>query len=228
MCHELRNPIHVLKSTLAMLLDDVQMPTTLSYPLLRHQSSLSTVHLTADTSARSPALQVWHSPIANSPCSPDQLNQRREMVADVLAALDRMEATVNDVLDFRKLDANMFKMNLLPELLAPLVDRACRHCRSFLKSSVQFGYRVTPRDAVVMVDKRRLFQILVNGLSNAGKFTADDGVVVVDATVLTEAQGRQYLVLTVGNSSNRGIGDAESLFVPFRGTTGGTAPSSAG
>ena len=86
---------------------------------------------------------------------------------DVLAAIDRMEGTVNDVLDFRKLDANMFVMNRKPTPLCGLIDSVCRHCRSFLPRCVTFGYRVVPTDAVVMVDARRVFQIITNGLRYA-------------------------------------------------------------
>ncbi len=82
----------------------------------------------------------------------------------MLAAMDRMEGTVNDVLDFRKLDASMFAMVRKPTSLATLIDNVCRHCRSFLAHGVEFGYRVTPQDAVVMLDPRRVFQIVMNGL----------------------------------------------------------------
>ncbi len=83
---------------------------------------------------------------------------------DVLAAIDRMEGTVNDVLDFRKLDAEMFVMNRKPTALLTLIDSVCRHCRPFLPRCVEFGYRVHPRTATVMVDPRRVFQIITNGL----------------------------------------------------------------
>ena len=93
-----------------------------------------------------------------------RLQQRREIAADVLSAIDRMEGTVNDVLDFRKLDANMFVMNRKPTPLRALIDSVCRHCRPFLPRCVAFGYRVCPTNAVVMVDGRRVFQIITNGL----------------------------------------------------------------
>ena len=92
--------------------------------------------------------------------------QRREMAADVISAIERMEGTVNDVLDFRKLDANMFVMNRKPTPLLGLIDRVCRHCRPFLRADVTFGYRVRvdPSEEVLMLDARRVFQIITNGL----------------------------------------------------------------
>ena len=93
--------------------------------------------------------------------------QRREMAADVISAIERMEGTVNDVLDFRKLDANMFVLTRKPTPLLDLIDRVCRHCRSFLRADVAFGYRVRvgdPSEEVLMLDARRVFQIITNGL----------------------------------------------------------------
>ena len=63
------------------------------------------------------------------------------MIDDIMAALDRMEGIVNDVLDFRKLEANMFAMNRKPTELAPLIDRVCRHCRGFLAHDIEMKYR---------------------------------------------------------------------------------------
>jgi hypothetical protein len=76
-------------------------------------------------------------------------------------------------------DANMFVMQRKPTVLASLLESVCRHCRAFLNVHVLMGYRCNPNDASVMIDPRRIFQILTNGLSNAGKFT-DRGQVLVD------------------------------------------------
>jgi signal transduction histidine kinase len=88
----------------------------------------------------------------------------RQVAVDALSAIDRMECTVNDVLDFRKLDANLFKMSPQRVDVGAVVDSICRHCRSFLLPNVDLQYRVLPRGAWASVDARRLHQIVVNGL----------------------------------------------------------------
>ena len=118
----MRNPLHVLKSSVGMLLDVGDFVVDMSR------------------------------------------SGKREVAADVVGAIDRMEGTVNDVLDFRKLDANMFVMARKETLLLSLIDSVCRHCRPFLPRSVEFGYRVSPPNAEVMIDSRRMFQIITNGL----------------------------------------------------------------
>ena len=72
--------------------------------------------------------------------------------------------TVHQVLDFRKLDANLFTMAPGPLGVAELISGACRHCRAFLRPEVGLRFRVTPPDARAMLDARRVIQIITNGL----------------------------------------------------------------
>lgn len=74
-----------------------------------------------------------------------------------------MEGTVNDVLDFRKLESSMFKMSLAPVSLTQLIHSVCRHCRSFLAREVTLAYTIVPNDDMLMLDGRRVFQIITNG-----------------------------------------------------------------
>jgi hypothetical protein len=60
-------------------------------------------------------------------------------------------------------------MSPQPVALSPLLDRMCRHCRSFLLPSVGMQYRVLPPGAVALVDSRRLFQIVINGIRLVGR-----------------------------------------------------------
>ena len=82
---------------------------------------------------------------------------KREMAEDVVSALERMEGTINDVLDFRRLDDNTFVLHPKTTDMRDLVDRVCRHCRPFVAKGVELGYRVSTPGAVVSVDPRRLF-----------------------------------------------------------------------
>ena len=71
---------------------------------------------------------------------------------------------MNDVLDFRKLDAGMFAMNPRPTPLDELMEDVTRHCRAFVASDIPLVYRVMPTNTVIVIDRRRVFQIITNGL----------------------------------------------------------------
>jgi hypothetical protein len=58
----------------------------------------------------------------------------------------------------------MFVMTYKPTMLSTLLESVCRHCRPFLKRNIVLAYRVTPPDAYVKLDPRRVFQIITNGL----------------------------------------------------------------
>ena len=99
-----------------------------------------------------------------SACSAEEDRDHELLIEDLKSAIERMEGTVNDVLDFRKLESNMFTMNRRVVSLRDLIDNVCRHCRSFLSNGVELQYLVYPSDAMVNVDSRRVFQIITNGL----------------------------------------------------------------
>ncbi len=102
-------------------------------------------------------------PAPRAPSRPDIL--RLELLEDLQASAQRMESTVNDVLVLRQLDQHY----LVPEVesfdLGRLVATTCQGCRAFFRDDVALAYRVVaPQGAVVMMDGRRLAQILVNVL----------------------------------------------------------------
>lgn len=71
---------------------------------------------------------------------------------------------MNDVLDFRRLDENTLALTFGCEVLQAFVDRSCRQCRAFVPDGMTLKYRVVPSGAVVEMDGRRVFQILMNAV----------------------------------------------------------------
>ncbi len=68
------------------------------------------------------------------------------------------------VLDFRKLDANMFTLSCKPVDVTRLIREACHHCRAFMLPTVGLRYRVWPTGVWAQLDSRRVHQIVTNGL----------------------------------------------------------------
>jgi signal transduction histidine kinase len=81
-----------------------------------------------------------------------------------MSAVNRIEETINDVLDFRQLDTNMLRMQCEAHVLSTVVEDACRRGRDMLPPSVQLWCRISSPSSVVIVDARRITQIITHGL----------------------------------------------------------------
>jgi PAS domain S-box-containing protein len=123
-------------------------------------------------------------------------------------------ALINDILDLSKIEAGKF--DFYPELIS--VDEFCRSCLAFvktqaLKKSIAITYRNATTVSKIYADPRRLKQILVNLLTNAVKFTLENGQVTLQFNADLEQEHIQFAVI------DNGIGipfkDLERLFEPF-------------
>lgn len=108
----------------------------------------------------------------------------RERIALVQGAGETMRALVDDILDFAKMDAGKLELYPLEADLAPLLDEVVEFWRD---RAAQQGLTLTLDRAAaptrIMIDSRRLRQILANLLSNAIKFTPAGSVAVKVALV---------------------------------------------
>jgi len=139
---------------------------------------------------------------------------QEEYLGDIVSSGRHLLQLINDVLDLAKVEAG--KMTFAPEPV--VLDRLVSEVRDAL-SSLSGRKRLDCRAEVdtavneVVLDPKRLKQVLFNYLSNAFKFTADGGRVLVRA--LREGEGE--LRLEVEDS---GIGirpeDFSRLFVEFQ------------
>lgn len=108
----------------------------------------------------------------------------RERIALVQGAGETMRALVDDILDFAKMDAGKLELNPLEADLPPLLDEVVEF---WLDRAAQQGLTLKLDRAAapgrVMIDSRRLRQILANLLSNSIKFTPAGGITMTVATV---------------------------------------------
>tara|TARA_R110002126_G_scaffold98045_10_gene228089 strand:- start:1081 stop:4209 length:3129 start_codon:yes stop_codon:yes gene_type:complete len=92
----------------------------------------------------------------------------------------RLTLLINDLLDLEKLAAKQMVFNLQPHNLDPIVRRAVQENSTYgQQRQVSLQYSLSPDTAagVALVDENRLLQVLANVLSNAIKFSPEQGVV---------------------------------------------------
>ncbi|MDO8786497.1 MAG: response regulator [Sulfuritalea sp.] len=148
--------------------------------------------------------------------------QQKESVNDIFSSGNHLLSLINDILDLSKVEAGKMTLELDPLQPAALVAAGLQVVRE--QASTQRVHLIADVAAdlgEVMLDGRKVKQILYNLLSNAVKFTPEGGEVRVAARrvgrqVLPDGGFEHYLELAVSDS---GIGisaeDQARLFRPF-------------
>ncbi|MBL8098153.1 MAG: response regulator [Anaerolineales bacterium] len=121
---------------------------------------------------------------------------------------------INDILDLSKLQAGMF--DFYPQLVQP--DELCKSSIIFVKSQVMkknitLNYEVEEKISAFYADPRRLKQILVNLLTNAVKFTPENGQVTIKVNTKAEKEVIAFSVIDTGIGISQE--NLSRLFTPF-------------
>ncbi len=100
----------------------------------------------------------------------------QEYLGDILTSAKHLLQLINDVLDLAKIESGKMEIRLERVNLATLTGEVCDVLRGLAAAKrLHMEIDVDPEVASVMVDPARVKQILYNFLSNAIKFTGDDG-----------------------------------------------------
>ncbi len=107
---------------------------------------------------------------------------QREYVSQILSGTDRLMRLINDLLDFARLEAGAFRLDVGAVEYGPLVQRTVSSVEPLaIRKGIALEVSVSPRIPEVTADPERIAQILLNLLSNAVKFTPEGGRVSVRA-----------------------------------------------
>jgi light-regulated signal transduction histidine kinase (bacteriophytochrome)/ActR/RegA family two-component response regulator len=88
---------------------------------------------------------------------------------------------INDILDLAKIEAGQIELNCTPVAVSQL----CQSSLPFVKQQavqkrIQIQLQIAPHLPILMVDERRIRQVLINLLNNAIKFTPEKGSVTLE------------------------------------------------
>ena len=110
-------------------------------------------------------------------------DQHREYLGDILSSSNHLRRLIDDVLDLSKIEAG--KIDLRPERVecAKVVGEVCDVVQSLaVRKRIELTCDVDPDIGPLDLDPGKLKQVLFNYVSNALKFTPEDGHVSVRAT----------------------------------------------
>jgi signal transduction histidine kinase len=138
--------------------------------------------------------------------------QQREAVAMIHQATNRINTFVNSFLDIAKMEAGLMKYNFTPlkisDLLLPLVQEV-----QLIAQTRQIALTFDAQDVPpILLDKERIGQVFSNLLSNALKYTPEQGTIAVRVRTITDAtdgaaSSRSFVHVEVQDS---GVGIPES------------------
>lgn len=139
-----------------------------------------------------------------------QLNSdQKEQLEVVHSSGKHLLALINDIIDISQIEAGNIKIEVSEFKLGPIVDEAASMLKVSL-SEKKLDLKVNVQDIVIKSDRRRLFQCIVNLLTNAIKYT-EKGYVEITLKVINN-----NVIITVVDT---GIGiktdDIPKLFGPF-------------
>jgi len=148
----------------------------------------------------------------------DEIEQKNHALNKIGDASSHLLGVINDVLDMAKIEAN--KLELAP------IEYNFEHMLQKALTVVNFRVDEKKQQLTLSIDKKvpryligdeqRLVQIITNLLSNAVKFTPEQGIIRLDASLISETDGNCELRIEVTDS---GIGisaeQKERLFRAF-------------
>jgi protein-histidine pros-kinase len=152
--------------------------------------------------------------------------EHKEYLGDILTSARHLLQLINDVLDLTKVEAG--KMEFRPEILD--LAKVTSEVRDILRGlaspkGIQVEIQIDPALSKVILDGSKFKQVLYNYLSNALKFTSDQGRVTIRLTPL----GSNMFRLEVEDT---GLGikreDLHKLFIEFQQLDAGSAKKYAG
>ena len=122
----------------------------------------------------------------------DDPEEQQEFLEESLKSAEHLHDLINDVLDIAKIEAGKFQLELSPVALADVFDQLQQSQKNSATSkNLTFEIQMPQtRDAVmIFTNYRRLYQVLINLVGNAIKFTHEGGI-----TIATEFVKRKVMV----------------------------------
>lgn len=126
----------------------------------------------------------------------------------------RMQRLIGQLMDFRRIDSGKIRLNFEEiELISFLKDIMSVFVNLKESKNIDFKFISNLRSSIILADKEALDKVFFNLLSNAFKFTADDGFIHVQ---LAESKENDQVVVKISDNG-RGMSKehAENAFERF-------------
>ena len=156
-----------------------------------------------------------------------KINQQQEKaIKTIERSGSHLLELINDILDVAKIESGQLELDCSPTAITPLCLSSLAFVKQMaFKKQIQLKTEIPTNLPLVMLDERRIRQLLINLLNNAVKFTPESGCIILsvnyvkssaDQSVLSDSSPQNYIHFGVKDT---GIGIApenlDKLFQPF-------------
>ncbi|MEA5419922.1 response regulator [Spirulina sp. CCNP1310] len=127
---------------------------------------------------------------------------------------------INDILDVAKIESGQMELDCSPTAIAPLCQSSVTFIKQqALKKRIQLSVNLPLNLPDIMLDERRIRQVLINLLNNAVKFTHEGGQITLEVNSLPPAESEEQTHYLRFSVIDTGIGISpkhmKNLFQPF-------------
>jgi signal transduction histidine kinase len=140
--------------------------------------------------------------------------EQKEYLLDVLISAQHLLQLINDILDLTKIEAGKMVFRPEPLNLYSVCNEVKENLSTLIKHKhIEFNLEIDPALRHIVLDPRKLKQVIYNYLSNAIKFTHEGGKIKIHIRPFGSAQFKLEVI-------DNGIGikeaDIRKLFVEFQ------------
>lgn len=140
------------------------------------------------------------------------INQISDNVDIIISEGERLTAIINDVLDIAKMEAGKVDWKMEEINIEEIIDRSTNATSSLFKDKGLSIIKQVEKDLPMVVgDKNKLMQVLINLLSNSVKFT-DDGAVTCKA----HKKDNEIIVTIIDTGMGINSSEYENIFEKFK------------
>jgi len=145
--------------------------------------------------------------------------QQIKPLSVIQEAGNHLLALINDILDFAKIESDHLELSLFETAIDKVIYSSVNVIqKSARKKTQQLEITIQNHLPPVVIDEKRIRQVLINLLNNAIKFTPEGGRITLDVSLLQTSDPEHTELINI-SITDTGIGIAEEnygyLFQPF-------------
>ena len=211
LCHELRNPLHVIIGTIDIIWEILKQDNTddekIKKLFINDKEGINRIH-----SIHDPKQDIlnnnrdkYENDLKNIRNLSDELNIIKINAFNMLT-------TANDVLDLDKFSKGNLVINLKTIDIPSLIRDTINQFVNMLHKDVKIHIYVSKKlPNFINSDKGRIQQILYNGLSNAGKYSLDPNIFLR----INYLKKSKLILFEIINESKKILFDIDKIFIPI-------------